>query len=130
MIHESALPAEELDELIEAASQIELADGEALEQWLSELSPDDDEALFAIGAWWGERVRVITGWTWVLLTFGDGLDAPALVSADRGVAVLPLQLVAGAVDGSGEPGVLSDALARFARGDRPTGPPGSYALLA
>lgn len=129
MITEKALPDDERDELLEAAASLDLPDLDAFGELLDGLDDADDELLFAVGAWWGERVRGITGWSWVTLLLGEALETPALVSADRGVAVLPLQLVAGVADGA-EPPDLRGMLERLARGDRPNGPPGSYAIVA
>lgn len=127
MITERPLEPGELDELREAAASLEV-DGEAR---LSDLGADpDDELVFAFAAWWGAEVARLTGWTWVGLTLPGAVETPGLVSDDRGVAVLPFQLVALALDGdAGARAVLDATMGRLARGERPRGAPGSYALV-
>ncbi len=94
----------------------------------------DDELLFRLGVWFGDRVAERTGWVWVYLTLGDALEAPGLVSPDRGLCFLPLQSVASAVDTTPDPWnpapePLMVMLARLDAGDRPRGEPGSFALV-
>lgn len=129
MITERPLPEDELAELREAAEEPASDD---LDAWIDALRDDpDDDGIFALGAWWGMQVAAITGWAWVTLVLGEGMEAPALVSPDRGVAVLPLQLAAGAVEGDpAEATDLADVLERLRSGARPTGPAGSYAIVA
>ena len=131
MIDERPLTGEEREELREATTSVDLPDLEALAGLLEavaegEVAPDD-ELTFRLGAWWGQQVRAATGWKWVHLRLGEGLEAPALVDGDRSVALLPLQLVATALEGEGPD--LVRILERLRRGDRPTGAPGTYALV-
>lgn len=127
MITERSLDPEELAELVDAASSLEVS-GEARFEDLG-ASPDDELA-FAFAAWWGGEVARLTGWTWVGLTLPGAVETPGLVSSDRSVAVLPFQLVALALDGDRDArATLDDTLGRLGRGDRPRGAPGSYALV-
>lgn len=130
MITERALTPEDLDEIAEAAAALDVADLDALDDLVDAWGEAgaDDAQMFHLGAWWGERVRTITGWAWVNLRFGDGLETPALVSADRSVACLPLQLAAGVLEGAHAP-VLRALIERLEAGQRPKGAPGSYALI-
>lgn len=130
MIVERRLSPDERDELAEAAAGVDLPDLDALDALVGSLRGGevDDEVVFAVGAWFGAQVREATGWHWVHLTFGEGLEAPALVSDDRGVALLPLQLVGGVLEGTHDD-VLRSILDRLRQGERPRGAPKGYALV-
>lgn len=130
MIVERRLTPEEREEIVDAAGSVALPDLDALDELVAQAREEgvDDELLFHLGAWWGEQVREAAGWLWVHLTLGEALEAPALVSEDRGVACLPLQLVAGVLDGSHDP-VLRTILERLQAGERPRGAPKSYAIV-
>lgn len=123
---------EERDELLAAADQVGLPDLDALQELVDAARAGevelDDELLFHVGAWFGERAREATGWRWVLARLGEGLEAPALVPEDRSVALLPLQLVAGVLEGTHDD-VLRTVLTRLLDGQRPSGPPRSYAII-
>lgn len=135
MAEERALTRAEKDELADAREAFALADREALDAFLDEAALGlDDEALFHFGVWYGDRIAAITGWVWVYLDLGGGLEAPALVSADRAVALFPLQFAAGAMEREVDPWTpqphpLTVLLDRLEGGARPKGDPGSYALV-
>ena len=132
MPRDRALSEAERTELEQAAGEVGLPDLQALQELIDGARAGevqvDDELVFHVGAWVGERVRKATGWRWVLANLGEGLDAPALVPEDRSVALLPLQLVGGVLEGSHDD-VLCSVLERLEQGERPTGPPRSYALI-
>ena len=94
----------------------------------------EDELLFRLGVWLGDRVAAHTSWVWTYLELGPGLEAPGLVATDRSVCFLPLQAVAAAIEATPDPWnpapqPLVVMLSRLAAGDRPKGEPGSYALV-
>lgn len=134
MVEERKLNREEKEELAEARAGFDL-DEDQLGEVLDEASLEpDDELLFRLGVWYGDQVADITGWVWVHLTLGPGLESPALVSADRGLAFLPLQVVVAEVETKRDPWdpaprALVTMLERLAGGARPKGEPGSYALV-
>jgi hypothetical protein len=131
MPEERKLNREEKQELADARETFSLPDLDAFDEVLEALSMGggDDELVFHVGVWLGDRVAAATGWVWVHLSLGPGLEAPALVSSDRGVALLPLQLVGAVVD-SGDPHPPRELLDKLEQGARPRGAPGSYALVA
>ncbi len=134
MVTERKLSREEKGELDDAREGFDL-DVDGLTDVLEGLRMGaDDELLFRLGVWVGDRVADETGWVWVYLQLGAGLEAPGLVSADRGVCFLPLQAVAAAVEAKPDPWnptppAIVAMLSRLEAGDRPKGEPGSYALV-
>lgn len=131
MIEERKLDKEEKQELAEAREAFSLPDLDAFDEVMQDAAMGglDDDMLFHVGVWYGDQVAAETGWVWVHLSFGPGLEAPALVSADRGLAFLPLQAIGSVVDG-GDAGAPRQLLERLQGGARPKGAPGSYALVA
>jgi len=131
MAEERKLNKEEKQELAEAREAFSLPDLDALDEVLegAAMGGLDDDLLFHLGVWLGDQVAAETGWVWVHLSFGPGLEAPAVVSSDRGVALLPLQIIGGVVD-SGDPSGPRQLLEKLRGGARPQGAPGSYALVA
>lgn len=130
MVTERRLSPEEREELAEAAGHVDLPDLDALDALVqaARAGEVDEELIFHLGAWFGEQVRAATGWRWVFLSFGEGLEAPAVVAEDRSVACLPLQLVGEVLEGQGDD-VLRVILERLRAGQRPRGAPRSYAIL-
>jgi len=131
MADERKLTRAEKDELAEAREAFSLPDLDALTEVLEAITMGggDDDLVFHVGVWLGDRVADLTGWVWVHLSYGPGLDAPALVSPDRALALLPLQLVGSVADGA-PGGDLVTLLRRLESGARPSAPPQSYALVA
>ena len=134
MITERKLSKEEQAELQDARESFVL-EREGLPELLTSLrmGPDDD-VVFHLGVWLGDRVAELTGWVWVHVALGPGLEAPALVSADRGLCFLPLQAVVHAVERAPDPWnpgpePLVHMLERLEGGGRPQGAEGSYALV-
>lgn len=131
MIQESPLSGDDEAELRDAASELAISDLDGLDALLEAVRQGDvaaDDALaFALGAWVGAEVREATGWRWVHLRLGEGLETPALVDEARALALLPLQLAADALEGHQD---LRTLLERLRRGDRPRGTPGTYALVS
>jgi len=127
---ERKLTKAEKAELAEARAALSLPDADALAEVLQQAATAglDDDLLFHVGVWLGDHVADLTGWVWVHLRFGPGLDAPALVSADRSLAMLPLQLVGSVVDGA-DPAEVVSLVERLEAGARPRAPEGSYALV-
>ena len=136
MAEERKLTSEEKEELVAAREAYSLPDLEALDEVMEAASMGlKDEVVFHLGVWFGDRVAQITGWVWVWVSFGEGLEAPALVSADRGVCLLPLQFVASAIEverdpWKPEPNPLRAMIERLESGVRPKGEAGSYALVS
>ncbi len=127
------LTDEEREELREAAESVALEGMDDLHVLMEDAidgeQPLDDEAIFHLGVWWGEQIRLITGWKWKTLVLGEGLEGPALIAKDASVAFLPLQWVAEVVEGR-RPNDLRETWERLRRGERPQAPPGSLALFA
>jgi len=131
MADERKLTRAEKDELADARQAFSLPGLDELAEVLDDVAMGgaDDDLLFHVGVWIGDWVAGQTGWVWIHVSFGPGLEAPALVSSDRSLAMLPLQLVGSVADGAPAAELLG-LLRRLETGARPSAPPRSFALVA
>lgn len=88
-----------------------------------------EELALRLGALYGDEIARQAGWDWEMLSYPSGLEALAVVSADRGLCVLPLHLVGRVLTDTGVENVLEGLFGSIQGGDLPLTEAHRYVVL-
>jgi hypothetical protein len=91
--------------------------------------PLSDLATYA-GVLWGDELCRLKGWSWCYLTFGDRIEGAAVVTPDRGQAVLPVHMLFRWLSDGQKPNRCLPLFEQLVRQLEEEGPPaGGYLLI-
>ena len=89
----------------------------------------DEELALRLGALYGDELCRVAGWDWEMLSWPSGLETLAVVSPDRSVCVLPLDLVGRVIADPTVENVIEGVFGTVVRGEVPVVGAGRYVVL-